>query len=160
MSTINYITQSIKITIRTNTSDNDVQDTDYINLFGGIYDSPSLIDFDTPLLQNLKPSFVRTETTDNPDYNPSVNPSDVDEYLYTYYRTWEIYYKIKEEGLYQFSYLVFDRYNNVGNITDTNPSDEPENFEVCLTPKQANTCYDASLNDDPSNDTSTLTLSF
>jgi len=160
MLNIKFKTQSIKICIRTNTTDNDVEDTDYINLFGGIYDNPSDIDYNTPLLQNLKPSFVRTETSYNPDYNPSLNPSDVDEYLYTYYRTWEIYYKVKEEGLFQFSYLIYDRYNNEGSITDNNPSDEPENFKVCLVPQKATTPFDASLDDDPSNDTSTLTLFF
>lgn len=158
MSTITFKTQSIKITIRSNSAD--INNTDYINLFGGIYSDPSQIDFNTPILSNLKPSFVRTETEYNPDYNPSVNPSIFDEYIDVSYRAWEIYYKIKEEGIYQFDYKIYDRYNNEGEISDANISDEPEDFAVCLTPNKANTCYDAILDVDPSLDTSTITLSF
>ena len=160
MLTIKFITQAIKISIKTNTDDNDVENTDYINLFGGIHSDPSLIDYDTPIMSNIKPSFIRTTKTDNPNYNPSDNPSNEDEFIYTYYRTWDIFYKINIEGLYQFNYKIYDRYGNVGSITDNNPSDEPENFNVCLTPQQATTPYDASLDDEPSTDQTTLTLYF
>lgn len=139
MLNILFKTQSIKISITSNTTD--VVDGDYLNLYGGLMDNPSDIDFDTPLLSNIKPTSIKIDET-----NPSVPIN---------YRKWDIYYAVSEEGLYQFDYKVFDRYSNPGTITDPNPSDDPVDFSVCLTPKKATTPYDAVLVDD-----TTLTLSF
>jgi len=157
MSTITFLPQSIKITIRVE-QEEDVSSSDYINLYGGISDNPSGIDFNIPLISNIKPSFCRTEII--PDDNPSDNPSAGNFDTTLTYRTWEIYHPIATEGTYQFDYLVYDSFGNQGTISDSNPSDEPENFDVCLTPNKAKSSYDAIYEDNPSNNTAFLTLSF
>jgi len=141
MSIIAFKPQSIKLSITAKNGDQ-ISKQDTLSLYGGLdQGNPSDNFIDDLLLEGLKPSFLKEVIIDSDLEDPSVieDPSLQRSTILTkFYRTWVIYYSVKDEGDYFFTYRIFDACKNPGTIEFLNPSQNLF-IIVCLTPNKATT---------------------